>query len=185
MILVCKHIRYYLCSRKTLLLFLLALASLSVCAQSTVAREYQVKAVFLYNFTQFVEWPAAAGQTTQPFVIGILGTDPFGRYLEETVAGEKVAGRSVIVQRFNDVSEITSCHILYINRIKLNEETLAALRRRGILTVSDHNSFIQQGGMVRFYTANNKIRFQINLPVTKAAQLNISSKLLRVADIVE
>ena len=168
----------------TLLLFLLALISVSVCAQSTIAKEYQVKAVFLYNFTQFVEWPAA-GQTTQPFIIGILGTDPFGRYLEETVAGEKVAGRSVIVQRFNDVSEINNCNILYINRIKLNEETLAALRRRGILTVSDHNSFIQQGGMVRFYTANNKIRFQINLPVTKAAQLNISSKLLRVADIVE
>ncbi|HZH99862.1 MAG TPA: YfiR family protein, partial [Flavisolibacter sp.] len=60
----------------TLLLFLLALISVSVCAQSTVAKEYQVKAVFLYNFTQFVEWPAAAGQATQPFVIGILGTDP-------------------------------------------------------------------------------------------------------------
>src|SRR5258708_15173874 len=83
---------------------------------SSTSPEYQVKAVFLFNFTQFVEWPANAFPAQQsPLVIGVLGDDPFGPYLDETVQGEKVNGHPLIVRRFNDVEDAKSCHILFIS----------------------------------------------------------------------
>src|SRR5690242_10742668 len=58
--------------------------------------EYQLKAVFLFNFAQFVEWPARAFAAPHaPLVIGVLGADPFGSYLDELVAGEKVGERAI------------------------------------------------------------------------------------------
>jgi hypothetical protein len=156
-------------------------------AQTPSNREYQVKAVFLFNFTQFVEWPAQVFQTPQtPIEIGILGQDPFGSYLDQTIAGEKVNGRSLIVRRYHGIDEIKTCHILFISKAEAANigEIISALKDRNILTVSDAANFIQEGGMVRFITVNNKIKLQVNPEAAKAAGLAISSKLLTLAEIV-
>jgi hypothetical protein len=169
-----------------------AFAFLIVCclvyAQATAqapVREYQVKAVFLYNFTQFVEWPPSAfNGTNAPFVIGILGPDPFGGFLDETVAGEKMNGHPMVVQRYTDLKDAMACHILFIN-LPNQSEVLTGLNNRSTLTVSDKDNFARIGGMIRFFTEKNKIRLQINPSAAKAANLIISSKLLRVAEIIE
>jgi hypothetical protein len=164
---------------------ILAFTSLQLSAQSGPTREYQVKAVFLYNFTQFIHWPPAASSSGSPFVIGVLGSDPFGSYLDQTVVGEKVAGRSIVVRRFKELEDISVCHILFVSGSQATAGTLSSLKSRNVLTVGDNGSFITQGGMIRFYMENNKIRLQINLATAKEAGLEISSKLLRVADVVE
>ncbi|HEU4633924.1 MAG TPA: YfiR family protein [Flavisolibacter sp.] len=144
----------------------------------------QLKAVFLYNFTQFVDWPANSfSSSTSPFVIGILGENPFGSYLSSVVEGEKAGSHPIIVRHFNSVKEIGNCHILFINR-KEASSAIKHLENRSILTVGDESDFIRSGGMIRFFIRNNKIRLQINLKAAKASGLNISSKLLRVADVV-
>src|SRR5216110_957205 len=92
--------------------------------------EYQLKAVFLFNFAQFVEWPPAAfAGDTSPIVIGVLGEDPFGAYLDETVRGEKVGNRPIQVQRYRRADEITTCHVLFISRSEESQlgQTLASL----------------------------------------------------------
>ena len=154
-------------------------------AQTTPSREYQVKAVFLYNFTQFVEWPPATLSGNAPFIIGILGHDPFGSYIDETVAGETILGHPIQVQRYEDVKDIKNCHILFISQEQQTKEAISALNNHSTLTVSDIDNFANKGGMIRFFTQNNKIRLQINPSAAKAVKLNISSKLLRVAEIVE
>ena len=69
-------------------------SGLGLAAQTPRASEYQIKAVFLFNFAQFVDWPPGAfPDSTAPLVIGVLGDDPFGPYLDETVRGETVRGR--------------------------------------------------------------------------------------------
>lgn len=149
--------------------------------------EYQVKAVFLFNFTQFVEWPANAfPEAHTPLIIGILGTDPFGNYLDNTVEGEKINGRPIAVQRYDNVEEAKACHILFVNVTQTNqlEKVLAGLKGHGILTVGENTGFIRQGGIVRFLEENNKIRLQINQEAARDADLTISSKLLRLAEIV-
>ncbi|HEY3405739.1 MAG TPA: YfiR family protein [Ohtaekwangia sp.] len=156
-------------------------------AQSEAAREHQVKAVFLFNFAQFVQWPDIAfDHTTSQLVIGVLGTDPFGSFLDETVKGESVNGHPLRVLRFQKPEDVVGCHILFI-QIPKNEqlrEVLEKLKGRHILTVSESTTFIKQGGIVRFVKENNKIRFQINLAAAKEADLVISSKLLRLAEVV-
>jgi len=156
-------------------------------AQTPPAPEYQVKAVFLFNFAQFVDWPANVfPETRTPLVIGVLGEDPFGAYLDETVRGEKVNDRSLVVQRYHRVEEIKACHILFISRSEREKLELifANLKGRNILTVGDAVGFAQRGGMIRFVTEKNRIRLRINLEAAKAAGLTISSKLLRPAAIL-
>jgi hypothetical protein len=171
-------------SSKYLGAFLLAFA---LSAQAYPVREYQVKAVFLFNFTQFVEWPASAFPSpTSPLVIGILGEDNFGSYLDEIVSGEQVNGHAIIIRRYHHVDDVKQCHILFISNseTKKQEQIIAGLKGESILTVSDVPDFIIKGGMIRFFLENNKIQLQINPQSIKDANLTISSKLLRLAEIV-
>ena len=156
-------------------------------AQSVALRDYQIKAVFLFNFAQFVDWPPAAFQAgDSPFVIGVLGDDPFGPDLEEATKGEKLGNRVLEIRRYRRVEDVDACHILFISRSEISrlERVMTALGRRSILTVSDTEEFNRRGGMIRFVTENNKVRMKINLEAAKSANLVLSSKLLRAADIV-
>ncbi len=156
-------------------------------AQATISREYEIKTVFLFNFAQFVDWPPEAFASPQaPLIIGVLGDDPFDGYLDATVRGEKVNDHPLIVQRYRRVEDIGTCHILFISRSASGQldQILARLKGRTILTVGDEEDFALRGGMIRFVTENNKIRLRINIEVAKAAELTISSKLLRPAKIV-
>lgn len=143
----------------------------------------QLKAAFLYNFAKFVTWPPANTNSPQ-FVIGILGQDPFGSFLEQLVEGEKVGNQSIVIQRYTDASEIRNCHILYINK-QNGADVAKSLDNRSILTVGEGDEFAQAGGIIRFYFTQNKIRLRINLKHARAASLQISSKLLRLADVIE
>ena len=164
---------------------LCACGILLLSAQLPPSREYQVKAVFLFNFSQFVEWPDKAFSSDKaPLVIGVLGDDPFGHYLDDIVSGEKVNGHPLIIQRYHNIQEASTCHILFINKGEMDKTDITNLKGNNVLTVSDDPSFIQKGGMIRFFTSNNKIQFQINPEVAKAGGLTISSKLLRLAEIV-
>ena len=87
-----------------------ALMSALLLVQSPRASEYQVKAVFLFNFAQFVEWPAvAAADPRTPVIIGILGEDPLGAFLDETVRGERLGERSFEIRRYRQLADIDTC----------------------------------------------------------------------------
>lgn len=173
--------------RRALLLVALLVTGRGLAAQAVRASEYQVKAVFLFNFAQFVDWPADAFPASDtPLVIGVLGNDPFGGALDETVRDERLGGRPFQVRRYQSVDEIETCHILFVSRSEGSrpETILAGLKHRPILTVSDADGFAERGGMIRFVTDRNRIRLQLNLAAAEAAHLTISSKLLRVAEII-
>lgn len=167
---------------------LLVLASPARLASQTArVPEYRVKAVFLFNFAQFVDWPPEAlPEPAAPLIIGILGDDPFGAFLDATVRGERRGARPFEVRRYRRVEDIKTCDILFISQSETDglEEILASLKNRPILTVSDGPRFAQRGGMIHFVTERNRIRIKINLGAAQAANLTISSKLLRVGEIV-
>jgi len=151
------------------------------------SKEYQIKATFLFNFAQFIDWPPTAFvETNAPFRIGILGDDPFGNYLDEMVRGEKAGGRALVVQRCHVVGEATNCQVLFISRSEAGriKEELDDLRGRNILTVGEVEGFCKGGGAIRFITEKNKIHFRISPEAVKQASLTASSKLLRLAEIV-
>ena len=156
-------------------------------ARAETSREYSIKAGCLLNFARFTEWPAEAfADKASPIVIGILGTDPFGKVLDEIVRDESVRGRRLVVKRYERVEEIETCHILYLGQSEGDrlEATLAALKEKPVLTVSDIEGAAVRGVMIRLVNEQNRIRFRINLDSAKAARVTLSSKLLRAADIV-
>jgi len=151
------------------------------------AAEYQVKAAYLYNFGQFVEWPLQAYDSpSAPFVIGIVGEDPFGLILDEVIVGESLGGHKLVVKRFKTAADISACNILFIGRSEAAhlDETLKALQGRSVLTVTDITGAESQGAIISLVNENNRIRMRINLAAARASHLVISSKLLRPAEVV-
>jgi hypothetical protein len=170
--------------RKWFCIFLCCLG-LTVWKAQAQSKEYQIKGAFLYNFAQFVAWPPEAFPDAQsPFVIGVLGDNPFGSFLDGIARGEMMNGHPLAVQYYARPEEIQTCQILFISRSEARQtnQILAGLKGREILMVSDLDNFAAQGGIIQFTTVNNKIRFQINLEAAKAANLTISSKLLKCAE---
>ena len=152
-----------------------------------LTREYDLKAAFLFNFAQFVEWPPEAfPEASTPFVIGVLGDDPFGKSLDEIVAHETIRNRRIVILRHRDVQEISTCHILYIGASetpRLNH-ILTALGSRHILTVGETDLFTKHSGIIQFLIVDNRLRLRINVEAAKMAKISISSQLLRQAEIV-
>lgn len=162
----------------------LLLAAAHGRAQVPAPSEYQLKAAFLFNFAKFIDWPPETFAADKaPFVIGILGANPFGNELEQTVAGKKINDHPITIQLIHAGSEATNCHILFISNSEKPRlpETIQSLRGAAVLTVGETDGFVESGGMVNFVQEANKIRFQINDEAAKAARLKISSKLLSLA----
>ncbi|MDF3029761.1 MAG: YfiR family protein [Moraxellaceae bacterium] len=148
--------------------------------------EYQLKAVFLYRFSQFVEWPQQAFASAQaPLSVCVLGDDPFGDYLDETVQGEVVKGHPLQVQRYRQVDEVGACHILFVSDSEQAnlKGILESLRGRNILTVSNGDGFVRGGGIIGFMLEDRRIRLWINPEAARSAGLRISSKLLRASEL--
>ncbi len=167
---------------------LFAVALLPCSAQETpdAFEEYEIKAVYLFNFASFVAWNTTPS-TQAPFSICILGTDPFGKNLDLVLEQEKIAGQSVQIRRMMALdASVSTCQILFIST-SLNaqlESILTALKQRPILTVSDLKNFTQRGGMLEFTNENNQVRFNIALETVRAAGLQVSTDLLEIAEIV-
>jgi hypothetical protein len=153
--------------------------------QPSKNREEQLKAAFLFHFTQFVEWPETAlPADNSPLIIGVLGKSPFDAFLIGVISDETVKGHPVEVRYYKDVSEIKACHLLYINLPgDMTKKALQQLRSRPVLTVSDKKGFLKAGGMIRLFSENNKVRFRINPSAAEAEHLALSSKLLNLAEI--
>ena len=168
------------------LLAVVLLGSVPVLAD-TASKEYQVKAVFLFNFANFVDWPATSfPAAATPFVIGILGDNPFGTYLDDVVRGEKIGNHPVELRRYDREDEIGTCQVLFINRSEIDrlEAIRATLKARHVLTVGETDEFARNGGIIAFVVRSGKLRLKINLEAARASNLTISSKLLRSAEIV-
>ena len=182
-----------------MILGLFTIVSIAVCsghvayaqeasATEVAFKEYQIKAAFLFNFAKFVEWPYKAfPNEISPLVIGVLGEDPFGHVLEELVENQTINGRKLVIKRFRRIEELKICHILFISpsEKKAVPEILASLKNRHILTVSDIDRFAARGGIICFVQQNSSIHFEINVEAAKTAELKISSKLLRLAQVVD
>ncbi len=168
---------------------LLVVAAASAGAgESQASREYAVKAAFLLNFAQFVEWPAEAFATSEsPLRIGILGDDPFAGVLDQTVAGETVRDRPIEVERARDPHALADCHLVFVagSEERRIDAVIKALGDRPILTVGDMDDFARRGGVLNFLIDERKVRFAINPTAAKAGGLQINAKLLNLARLVD
>ena len=153
-------------------------------AQENQPTEYQIKAAFLFRFAMFVEWPERAfASRTSPFVIAVLGENPFHDDLSKTVQNKKIDDHPLLVKEVRLPMEATNCHLLFISASEKKRlpEILDSLKGTSVLTVSEMERFTETGGMINFVLKGANIRFQINKDAATAAGLKISSKLMIVA----
>ncbi len=166
-------------------ILLLVVAPMNAPAQS---KEYQIKAAFLFNFAQFVNWPSGAFPgTNAPFCIGVLGDDPFSGALDATIQGETIDNHKIIVERSQNVADLKNCQMIFVSKSERKHvaEILSALDSKPILTVSEVDGFAERGGGINFYLAGTKVRFEINPGVAQSDGLKISAQLLSLGKIVQ
>ncbi len=178
-----NHSRCWLRVAANLLLSGLLLAGSAWAAEFD---EYAVKAAYLYNFAKFVEWPPEAfADADAPLRICIAGDNPFGDALA-TLSGKTVGSHPVEVRPIPTAAGFDQCHIVFISRAEQGrfKTLLTKLLRLPILTVSDIGHFAQAGGMIGLVETDQRIRFDINLAVTRQANLKLNSHLLKLATIV-
>jgi hypothetical protein len=174
-------------SRKTIAAMIVAVLVFVLHARADEpSREYQVKAAFIYNFVQFVDWPASAfADDSSPLTIGVLGANPFGDALDHVVEGKTVNARTLAVRYFSRIEDVEKCQVLFV--VSSDRDFLQTLhdklKDQSVLTIGEADEFLPTGGIIRLYTEENKVRFEINVDAAEQAQLKISSKLLHLAKI--
>lgn len=152
--------------------------------------EYEVKAAFLYNFVKFVRWPC---ETTERgcggFTIGVLGNDPFGAVLDEAIVGKRIRGNRIRVVRFSSVEEVdddNDVHVLFVGSEQTDvRRLLDRLKGRPVLIVGESDRFASEGGHVRLFLEERRMRFEINPEAAKHRGIRLSPELLVLARIVE
>jgi hypothetical protein len=148
--------------------------------------EYEIKAVFLYNFSKFFEYPRDFLPSRATLNMCILGDDPFGSavdiIMDETAEDE----RKISVNYVKSMKELRNCHMLFISSSEKRNvpQVIESIRGQHILTVGDSAGFAQNGVIINFYMERNKVHFEINIHAANRAGLKISSKLLNLARII-
>src|SRR6202051_5038472 len=181
--------------RAALAILPILLAGAWLNAQNTSgSSEYLIKAGFIYNFANLVQWPSTSfAQPESPIVIVILGEDHFGGTLDHALEGKKVNARSFVIKRARSVSELQrtlgpqkECQILYVSSSEMPHlgEAIQMLKGVPVLTIGETPGFAKNGGIINLILEDNKVRFEANVQAAKEADLNISSRLLALARIV-
>ncbi|MGE0158243.1 MAG: YfiR family protein [Gemmatimonadales bacterium] len=179
--------RFVRAGRVTLAWLIAATLPVTVAGQAAASRESQVKAAFLFNFGQFVTWPADRCPATDgPFVIGVLGTDRFGETLEALTRDATIQDRPVAIERYESVEDVGTCQILFVSASETDrlERVFDALAGKHVLTVGETPEFAAGDGVIALLLAGTRLRMEINTAAAATADLTISSKLLRLADVV-
>jgi hypothetical protein len=174
-------------------LLLLAAAGLSVFvpvvaeAENSAEQERvtnKIKVAYLYNFMRLVDWPESSHESkVSPIVTCILGDDPFGT-LFDPIKLKKSHERSLEIVNLDKAEDIGNrCHLLYVSVSE--KDNLAPVFENvagsAILTVSDVEGFIGQGGMVSFVMDGDKVKFKIDLARTEKAGLKVNERLVKIA----
>lgn len=170
-----------------LVLGLVAAGTSDLCAEQKNPGEYQVKALFLYNFINFVDWPSDSSFSSSPTInVCIVGDDPFDEGINE-IRNETVKGKRVSIRFYRPFEERRGCNLLFIPHSEENhmDSILRSIREPGVLTVGDTEESARQGAVIGFFMEQKKVHFAVNIEAARRAGLKISAKLLKLAKIVK
>jgi hypothetical protein len=176
--------------RRAALPFILAiLAAVSVNAHGQMD-EYSIKAGYLYNFSKYVAWPEGTfAAPTAPFVICLIGEDPFGGRLDQAIAGKTSGdGRPLLVKRLKapDRPAVRECQVLFLCKSQESRaaEIVEVLKETSIFSVADFDSFAEKGGIADLRIEGTRVKVDLNVNAANHANLKISARLQQVANLV-
>lgn len=163
----------------------LVLTSQSVNAAQNIDKQYQIMAGFLLQLTSFTQWPALDDNKVH---VCILGEDPFNGYIDAMVKRRPKTrmGYSILIDRIQEsnIVSLAHCQILYVRPAYYQTMWPHLPDTHRTLLVSNHKTFLAEGGMVNFSSQSKRIKLEVNLAAVSKAQLKLSSALLKHAEIV-
>ncbi|MGE5340743.1 MAG: YfiR family protein [Candidatus Omnitrophota bacterium] len=152
--------------------------------------EYQIKALILVRIAADVEWPEKTGvnDKAKPFVIGVIGSNPFEFYLKDAVSDKKIKDKNVEIIYLSNYNDILKCHVLFITQSCEGDLTkiLQLTRTRPILTVSDTKGFSEKGVLINITeneTAHRRL-LVVNEKKLYESQLKVNPRVLAISQII-
>ena len=165
---------------KRLLILATLLFGVRVEAQ-TATSESQVKAMFVYNFLKFVEWPVDTfAGAKDPFVVLIIGEGATADATEHFLESKTIGERPLVVRRIRWDQSLTGVHAAFVvepDARKLHH-ILDAAASAGVLTIGEGESFTTRGGVIALLVEDRRVRFDVDTAAAQTARLRVSSKLL-------
>ncbi len=149
------------------------------------AVEYQVKASLVFNFMHFIEWPTDSFESDSQIIVCLVGRDVYGNALR-VLEGELVQGKALAVRTYGNwfTALADSCHVVIFSAQEQDSvrQALSGLNNKSALTIGESPTFLEDGGIIKFTIVSDTVQFEVNLEKAKQARLDISSKLLRLAN---
>jgi hypothetical protein len=145
--------------------------------------EAAVKAAFLPKFAAYVGWPAGAKPPPgAPLTLCVVGSDPFGRMIDEAARGQQVDGHALTVRRLPGAEGADGCQIAFLQGTSpgATGQMLASLRGKPVLTVTDARAGPQRG-MIFFVVDGGRVRFHIDQAAAQQCGLTLNARLLAIA----
>jgi len=155
--------------------------------QAAALDEHQAKAVFLYKFVTFVEWPAGAlGDRSKAFTICVVGKTPVEGILSDAVRSKQIDGRGFAVRQISTVKEAAGCGMLFVSEggVRRFQSLRSDLSLEGVLVVGETEGFATGGGIINLRLQDGRLHVEINAGAAKRAKLAINSRLLGMAEVV-
>lgn len=157
--------------------------------RSTTKQNYdtnaKMKAVFLYNFTRYIEWPEEYKQGN--FVIGLLGETAITEELTKVAATKKAVNQTIEIKKFNSIKDVSECHMLYVSSGNSGDLASAIQKTKGrsTLVITEQEGYAAQGAGISFKVVENRQKFEINKANIQNRKMIVGSALLSLAIVVD
>ena len=182
--------RYFRKSKESiafLLFFLCTFWNIGSVFAETIS-EYTVKAAFVSNLASHTKWKQKTfASDSSPIKLCILGD----KSLMQAFAfldGKKMGKQSLQVTTTPPHNVSSSCNIIFFGKdteTKTVLRTLNDVNTTPVLTIGEKETFIDTGGVIRFFMEKDRLRFEINLAAAYKQHLRLSARLLKIAKITE
>ena len=149
-----------------------------IVLHSANAQNEKFKALFLYNFTKYIEWPAKLRQGD--FVIGVLGNPTLAIELQTIAGKQKVGSQNIVIKNFNSADDLDNCHVLYLGHSKSNliSNILTKLNGKNTLLITDKEGMALQGAGINYIMDGDRLKYEVNRPNIEKKGLVVSNALL-------
>jgi hypothetical protein len=156
-------------------------------SQMALAQErpiHEVYSMMVYNFTKYVQWPDhdASGE----FVIGVIGNSDVYNTLNSWYGGKPRGSKTYVIKKFSSVSDVTECHVLFLDKGKSSEFEAVNMKvkGKGTLVITDKNGLGEKGSSINFKTVDNKLKFELNQKAIETSNLKVSGALSSMAILI-
>lgn len=163
---------------------ILILSILFFCVLRLSAQNYQLHAVYIYQFIKYIKWPDA--NSSGDFVIGVLGDTPALEHLQKMADTKSAGNRDIVIRRFANVNDITKAHILFVpkNAVETVSEVLKKTNNSGTMLITEEEGFGLEGSNINFVERKGRLVFELNSAAMEREQLKVSSELAKLAIVI-